>query len=747
MAATRVVVFPMDDRERALVRRFLCHDQATDNVVYGDAPDSVLAIFRALNILYEEQPASSRARDDVLSLPSSTSIREGTCVIETQGPLTRERESELASLGVVVRDCVGTHRYSAVVRAPAVAAIRRVRWLLSLVSTQRPPSASRLRSSDEGVSARAGEDAIRVWDLYAHTEDRATLLGAVASVGATIDRPPEGSRLRVKATAAAVRELSVRFQWTYEQRMPTTFAMDHARVLSCIDSVQSATSAANSRHVTLDGGSTIVAVADSGLDSSHPAFERGGDSCVHKVVARNSDKRTSDEHGHGTHVASTIVGSGAGSPNNCYRGVAPGAKLFFQAIANNKNALDGLPLDCGELLSEAYQAGARVHNNSWCEHASARYTSIALDFDRFVFDHPDMVVIVAAGNGGTQRTTGFVSTEGDEPPVELGSVGAPATAKNVLTVGAQRSSRTDGVKARRTYADVMPERVFRGWLAGQLFSGDPNALAAFSARGPTDDDRIKPDLVAPGTSIAAAALLTAWKNTNCEGPAPRSRAYALMSGTSMATPIVSGAAALVRQYYIARREHRSPSAALVRATLINGARALTGEDALYEGGRLPNPNQGFGALDVACSLGIEPAVKVAFVDEWGAAARALSAGGVDDARWFSFELERDGPLRIALVYNDLPARAVPHVVDMHLRVPTGEKYFGNQQGAFVRARGAGDSKNNAKILRFAAAKAGRYVLRVVHYGFDRGAQTFALVVSGPLRDDALDEYQQRGEVF
>lgn len=745
MAAKRVVVFPMGDCERALVRRFMRVEEETPSVMYGLVVEGVERLLRAKNILFEEQPRATNPPRDTLALPDDAPVAEGPCVIETHGPLTRAREEVLATLGVTVHECVSGYRYAASIRSPDVAGIRGVSWLLSLVS--RDPT--RRRSSTLGEALEQDDrvrfdDVIQRWDLYATSDNVDSVVRALESAGARLVAGPEGRRLRVRATARAVSALAKQFSLDFERRMPIELAMDHARKLARAELPAAATAGVAS---VLDGRDVIVAVADSGIEKKHPTFTRAdGTSTVNIVFVPNSDRRSADLHGHGTHVASTIVGSGAGSPDQCYRGVAPGASLVFQAIANNRGELDGLPLDGGELLSQAYKEGARVHNNSWSERVAARYTRIALDFDRFVYEHPDMLVVVAAGNTGTQRDPGFVLDPEDEPPpVELRSLGAPATAKNVLTVGAQRSDRTDGPMASKKYSDAMPERFFRGTLAQELFSGDSESLAAFSARGPADDDRIKPDLVAPGTSIAAAALLDLSKNTRCEAPAPRSNRYALMSGTSMATPIVSGAAAIVMQYFKERRAHPKPTAALVRATLVNGTRALTGADAVFEKRRFPNPNQGFGALDLACSLGIDPVATLAFVDE--SQGTALDATSKTEAKYFAFELAFEGPLRITLAYNDLPARAVQHVLDLHLRVPSGEKYFGNHRGAFVDGRGTGDAKNNVKVLRFAAAQPGRYLLRVVHYGFDRAPQPFALVVSGPLASDVLGAVGDEGGSF
>ena len=145
------------------------------------------------------------------------------------------------------------------------------------------------------------------------------------------------------------------------------------------------------------------------------------------------------------------------------------------------------------------------------------------------------------------------------------SIGSPASSKNALTVGAARSSRTSGgvstARTARSGSDRFPAEP----IASDLVSGDAECIAAFSSRGPCDDRRIKPDLVAPGTDIvstrsAAAATSDFW------GLVPGNDHYAFMGGTSMAAPLVAGCAALVRQYYATERGIE-PSAALVKATI------------------------------------------------------------------------------------------------------------------------------------------------------------------------------------
>jgi hypothetical protein len=166
-----------------------------------------------------------------------------------------------------------------------------------------------------------------------------------------------------------------------------------------------------------------------------------------------------------------------------------------------------------------------------------------------------MVIVVAAGNGGTDR--------GADGWVDRGSVYAPGTAKNVVAVGASEGYRTVGGN-QGTYGPPFAPPVY-----GDTISESPDGLAAFSSRGPAADGRVRPDLVAPGTNIVSSRSHDPL--ASCAYPLDGNHCY--HSGSSQATPFVSGAALLVREHY-QRMGHATPSAALIKATLIHGASDL-----------------------------------------------------------------------------------------------------------------------------------------------------------------------------
>mgnify|MGYP003310813326 FL=1 len=120
----------------------------------------------------------------------------------------------------------------------------------------------------------------------------------------------------------------------------------------------------------IDGAGQTIAVGDSGIDHDHGDFNN-------RIVGRTSvtpgDSSTADlSDGHGTHVACTVLGSGMRSSGN-YEGVAPGADLYFQAMEDDDTgALYSYGIN--SMLNSAYNAGARLHTNSWVQAAVSVHT-------------------------------------------------------------------------------------------------------------------------------------------------------------------------------------------------------------------------------------------------------------------------------------------------------------------------------------------------------------------------------------
>ncbi|MGW0709546.1 S8 family peptidase [Streptomyces sp. NPDC002643] len=236
-----------------------------------------------------------------------------------------------------------------------------------------------------------------------------------------------------------------------------------------------------------DGRGVKVAVLDTGVDTTHPDLK---DRVVDSKNFTNS-RDTDDYFGHGTHVASTIVGSGAASDGR-YTGVAPGARLLNGKVLGD----DGYGSDSGIIaaMQWAIDQGAKVVN-----------MSLGAD-DLYGTDPVEQAVNELSASKGVL----FAVSAGNEGPKEQ-TLGTPGSAAAALTVAAV--DRDD-------------------------------KLAPFSSRGPTADDGMKPDISAPGVDVVAAKA----KHGEIGGDAG-TEGYVKLSGTSMAAPHAAGAAAILAQQH------------------------------------------------------------------------------------------------------------------------------------------------------------------------------------------------------
>jgi hypothetical protein len=225
--------------------------------------------------------------------------------------------------------------------------------------------------------------------------------------------------------------------------------------------------------------------------------------------------------------------------HDLFNGMAWEARLAFYDIQDAAGNLY-IPIDLERDLFEwGYQAQARVHSNSWgSDVIDNTYTDEAMRFDRYSHNHPDFLLVVAAGNDGAN---GFAT------------VSTPATAKNVLAVGASQLP-TAGLQEAKCGAPTAPIFPYMAsdptncYLYGlpQHMYGSGN-VAYFSAMGPTADSRIKPDTVAPGEFTVSVRSDMA-STLNCG--VPTISIVKSMSGTSMSAPVAAGHVALIRQYYV-----------------------------------------------------------------------------------------------------------------------------------------------------------------------------------------------------
>jgi serine protease AprX len=522
-----------------------------------------------------------------------------------------------------------------------------------------------------------------------------------------------------------------------------------------------------------DGSTQTVAVADTGLGGGTPAtahpdiasariaaiFDRPGVAagCFTSIV---DDGARDVDTGHGTHTTVSAVGAGDGSGRG--RGMAPAAHLIFQAVENyatisplcqllgglsNGYYLTGLPADLQKLFQQAYDAGARIHSNSWGSSVAGQYTLGCASADGFVWSHRDLTVTFSAGNDGEDAD--------GNGAVDAGSMAAPATAKNVIAVGASENDRAGdyacdetknavcgaqgGQNDLLTYGQAWPSSFPAPPLYGDPLAGNPEQMAAFSSRGPADDGRIKPDVVAPGTWV-----LSGYSDLYQEGydaqPNPQtglyqydgwgyppSSRYKYMGGTSMASPLVAGGAALVRDFYEKMKSHAA-SAALVKATLINSAVDLLDENNDgVDDNALPIPNvyEGWGRANLAAATDGSRL----FQDEESPLATGESAT-------YSYDVGAGTPFKVTVVWTDYPGapaatRMLVNDLDLEVSSPSGHVYRGNVFGGGWSAEGGlPDRVNNVENVFVQWPEAGRWTVTVRGYNVPMGPQPFALAVAG-----------------
>lgn len=473
----------------------------------------------------------------------------------------------------------------------------------------------------------------------------------------------------------------------------------------------------------IKGEGQIIGVADTGIDDQH------GDLIDRdlKIICRGRVNDYSDPIGHGTHVSGIIIGSGKLSEhtNDIVKGVVPEAKLVFQSLLNKDGKID-LPVDLQELFLQAYNEGVRIHNNSWGANTESYYTVNSLEVDDFVYNHKDMLLIFSAGNDGKDTDSD------DRGFVDLSSIGSPASCKNGITVGASRNSRTKGGYSTLTHKGAWRSSFPNAPIGDENVSGNPNALAGFSSRGPCDDVRFKPDVVAPGTDIAAPKSGAAPKS-EFHGILPGNPNYALMCGTSMAAPIVTGMAALVRQYYTLHGLS-NPSASLIKATIINSTIQLTSDDAVRGEPNIPNNHQGFGLIDFENAI---PNVKNDFnlycFDGLSDPNYVMASTG--NRRRFMLEIDQLCWIRITLAYTDFAGRSIQNKLslftDLDIQdnsLANTQKWIGNE-GAYKPIGSKIDKLNNVEIIRINEANPGKYFIAVVASNIIRGPQDFSLVIT------------------
>jgi len=521
----------------------------------------------------------------------------------------------------------------------------------------------------------------------------------------------------------------------------------------------------------VNGSGEVAGVADSGIDlyscyflgPSDPVQMTDRNNWLNGALVTDLTQRKvvqyvayadsyDDVGGHGTHVCGTVSGAQNSNwetvnngtspvyfgdnetidysgyvpfdevPDN--KGVAPQAKIAFFDIGITGWRWLAIPDDYQAMFDSAYEAGARVHSNSWGA-AVNTYRPDDLQVDMYIYDHPDFAILFAAGNEG-----------------DLGyhSVGSPGLSKNAITVGA-----SEGGPARHT--------------------NNFKNLASFSSMGPTYDERIKPDVVAPGFYVISA---------HSQGPpgypAKESCAEQIMAGTSMATPGVAGTALLLRHYFrlgkfLPYAEAMSgeaaaatsipvdpetgclpaystscnltlPSAALIKAMLVHSGDDLEkrGVGDTYIDIKDPTPNniEGFGRvnlMNVIPEIGSDTS-NALYIDD---TIQRNNSGLQNNCPKRSYNATVNGDsgvgLRASLTWTDPPSGSIysksqlMNNLDLRVVDPDGAEVWGN---------GKQDNLNNVERVTIDLPMSGNYIIEITAAPMVTAAQDYSLIVSGDL---------------
>ena len=456
-----------------------------------------------------------------------------------------------------------------------------------------------------------------------------------------------------------------------------------------------------------EGAGEIVAVADTGFDKGsttdvHPAFKGR----VKKLYALGRPGRKDDPDGHGTHVAGSVLGDGVSSTEGAIRGTAPKAKLVLQSVLDADDGLGGLPDDLHDLFNTPYTKDkARIHTNSWGSVGNfGVYDQQADELDDFVYEHRDMLICFAAGNEGVDKNA--------NGQIDVNSVTPPGTAKNCLTVGACENNRPNKTL---TYGQGWPNDFPANPIKTDRVANNPDGLVAFSSRGPINDGRIKPDVVAPGTFI----LSTRSRVTQSEGWELSSEPlYMFEGGTSMATPLVAGCIAVVRAFLRTSHGIKKPSAALLKALIINGARDITGQYVPSESAAIPNNNEGFGRVDLQAVVGpYSIGESLTFFDENKALDTAKS-----QQQTFTVPVGAK-LLKATLVWTDPPGEGLQSDLDLIVTAGGVERHGNMPPGST-----GFDRTNNVEQVAWTNIPAGIVTVNVTAHKVTTAPQNFALVI-------------------
>lgn len=403
----------------------------------------------------------------------------------------------------------------------------------------------------------------------------------------------------------------------------------------------------------VDGTGTTISVVDDGI--SQPGNGGFYITSANTVDAPLRGSTTGATGGHGHINASIIAGAapfGALDPLGYNYGIGVAPKANIINIPLLKAGYTGTEANVySDSVGTAGPNGVTgfISNNSWGFQTNANvYDSYTAQFDGFARDASagagidPILLVFSAGNSGASGLT------------------RPKVAKNLIATGNSENLRTE--------------------LSGT--ANNIEDLAGTSSRGPAADQRVKPDITAPGTVITGSRA-----GTSCNSVSSCFEAnHSWSSGTSHAAPQVAGAAALFTQWWKSGNGGLNPSPALAKAAIILTAQEMNGVNTAPV---IPSGNEGWGRINMKYMLNTGVAMKhVNETTTFSSVGESVTYNGkVADAT---------KPVRVSLVWTDPPATADPALINnLDLVVTIGANtYRGNNFSGGVSVTGGAANTNS-----------------------------------------------------
>jgi subtilisin family serine protease len=452
----------------------------------------------------------------------------------------------------------------------------------------------------------------------------------------------------------------------------------------------------------ITGSDIVVGITDTGLYIDHDQFDQESrdmydalDATARKVIYYQTFANEYDEAeeivcGHGTHVSGILAGSSY-STESTDLGIASSAQIAFMDIGNQESSCAGTsgcsvsletPAEVDDLMSAQVAAGAKIFSFSWGTGAND-YNTQTRDIDEYVYNNPEILIVVAGGNSG-----------------ESGSytISSPSGAKNVISVGASLNAAASF--SSTPCADVLNE----------------DTVASFSSIGPTLDGRQKPDIVAPGMTITSS-------QSQAPGSTTKTTSLCSLQGTSQATPVIAGMAVLIYEWLRdgwwksgvkdAAYGMETIPASLLKALILHSGEAMSKrlvapssgvtscvamEAAALTLSSYPDFNQGYGKPTMLNLVSFSDANSTGGVYFYPNSSGEEPSVVEGDSISYSFLLTENANLRVTLVWTD-PAGSVggkstlQNDLDLTVQVANTTTYFYPLAG-----NGTRDAKNNVEMV-------------------------------------------------